>query len=112
MPDKPPEPEREKTQIVLRAAEVAKESEERRFKFHMSNLEAVERRDRRMHRLIVGVVSAIFSLIAFLVLMAFFGGEKQSGMALQILRESVRAFWSGSSLVLILLIVRSIFRRN
>lgn len=108
--------ERERRQTARRMSEALNEMDERQFQDHMARLEneklqqqADERHDLRMYRLLVGGVSATLALLVFLVLMLFFGDERQSGMAFRMLEVGAQTIAAGSFFALAWLGARRLF---
>lgn len=80
----------QRTEVMRLAVEANDRSDEREYNFHMQRLEneAVDsaRRYKFGSRFFLSVGGASIALVAFLVYMAFYGAEIQSGMAIRILQ--------------------------
>ena len=76
-------------EVALRSFEVAEKAEQLQHELSLRQVEAENERDRRRHRLAVYVIILLagvpLALLTLVVVMAFFGNERQSQIALNLL---------------------------
>ena len=81
--------EREEQAVMLRSWEVADNADRRQNETLVKRIEAETEKDKRRHRLLVGILLTAVSIPSIFLLLllaaAFFGNPSQSGIALRIL---------------------------
>ena len=103
-----------RNQVAMRALEVNENSDQRQFQFHTERIASEERGRSKAQGLARTVViyggGAAILLVAFVMLMAFFGNEAQSSIAMTMVREGAKAIGGAGFLFLLAAGVRRLLR--